>query len=144
MNEKVAKALSYVDEKYVSAAAKRKKKRAKYWISAIAAVLALVLLFTMPGIPLAISAKAVSAASGSRQMQRPDRDDYESREAWVADLDKWEAERTLRAATRKDALLALKDFFTSGSAQFLSTQGDENLLWSPINAYTYSPWSTSS
>ena len=29
MNEKVAKALSYVDEKYVSAAAKKKKKKAK-------------------------------------------------------------------------------------------------------------------
>ncbi len=133
MNEKVAKALSYVDEKYVSAAAKRKKK--KYWLGAVAAVLALVLLFYIPSMPMVISAKAVSAASGSRQMQRPDRDDYESREAWVADLDKWEAERTLRTTTRKDTLLALKDFFTSGSAQFLSTQGDENLLWSPINAY---------
>ena len=29
MNEKVAKALSYVDEKYVSAAAKKKKKKAR-------------------------------------------------------------------------------------------------------------------
>ena len=30
MNEKVAKALGYVDEKYVTAAAKRKKKATKY------------------------------------------------------------------------------------------------------------------
>ena len=88
MNEKVAEALSYVDEKYVSDAAKRSKKKTKYWISAIAAVLALVLLFQIPGIPMAISAQAVSVASDSRQMQRPDRDDYESRDAWIADLDK--------------------------------------------------------
>ena len=96
MNEKVAEALSYVDEKYVSDAAKRSKKKTKYWISAVAAVLALVLVFQIPGIPMAISAQAVSVASDSRQMQRPDRDDYESRDAWLADLEKWEAERTLQ------------------------------------------------
>lgn len=134
MNEKVAKALGYVDEKYVTAAAKRKKKK-HYFLTAVAAILALVLLFNIPSISLAISAKAVSLASDSRQMQRPDRDDYESRDAWVADLDKWEAERTLRSNTTKDALVNLKSFFTNGSAQFLSTQGSENALWSPINAY---------
>ena len=81
MNEKVAKALGYVDEKYVTAAAKRKKKKAaKYWISAVAAVLALVLLFNLPSMPMVISAKAVSIASESRQMQRPDLDDYKN---WI-------------------------------------------------------------
>ena len=135
MNEKVAEALSYVDEKYVSDAAKRSKKKTKYWISAVAAVLALVLVLQIPGIPMAISAQAVSVASDSRQMQRPDRDDYESRDAWRADLDQWEAERTLQSSTTKDALVSLKAFFTDGSRQFLSTQGSENALWSPINAY---------
>ena len=135
MNEKVAEALSYVDEKYVSDAAKRSKKKTKYWISAVAAVLALVLVFQIPGIPMAISAQAVSVASDSRQMQRPDRDDYEDRDAWRADLDQWEAERTLQSNTTKDALVSLKAFFTDGSRQFLSTQGSENALWSPINAY---------
>ena len=135
MNEKVAKALNYVDEKYVSDAAKRSKKKTKYWISAVAAVLALVLVLQIPGIPMAISAQAVSVASDSRQMQRPDWDDYEDRDAWRADLDQWEAERTLQSNTTKDALVSLKAFFTDGSHQFLSTQGSENALWSPINAY---------
>ena len=135
MNEKVAKALSYVDEKYVSAAAKKKKKKAKYWISAIAAVLALVLLFNMPSIPLAITAKAVSIASDSRQTQRPDLDDYTDRNEWRAELDKWQAAQTLQQETAKNALIDLAPFFTAGSAQFLSTQGSENMLWSPINAY---------
>ena len=135
MNEKVAKALSYVDEKYVSAAAKKKKKKAKYWISAIAAVLALVLLFNMPSIPLAITAKAVSIASDSRQTQRPDLDDYTDRDEWRAELDKWQAAQTLQQETAKNALIDLAPFFTAGSAQFLSTQGSENMLWSPINAY---------
>ena len=136
MNEKVAKALGYVDEKYVTAAAKRKKKKAaKYWISAVAAVLALVLLFNLPSMPMVISAKAVSIASESRQMQRPDLDDYKDRDQWRADLAKWEAERDLRSSTTRETVDALAPFFTNGSVQFLSTQGSENLLWSPINAY---------
>ena len=136
MNEKVAKALGYVDEKYVTAAAKRKKKKAaKYWISAVAAVLALVLLFNLPSMPMVISAKAVSIASESRQMQHPDLDDYKDRDQWRADLAKWEAERDFRSSTTRETVDALAPFFTNGSVQFLSTQGSENLLWSPINAY---------
>ena len=136
MNEKVAKALGYVDEKYVTTAAKRKKKKAaKYWISAVAAVLALVLLFNLPSIPMVISAKAVSIASESRQMQRPDLDDYKDRNEWKADLAKWEAERDFRSSTTRETVDALAPFFTNGSTQFLSSQGSENLLWSPINAY---------
>ena len=135
MNEKVAKALNYVDEKYITDAAKRKKAKTKYWISAIAAVLALVLLFNLPSMPMFISAKAVSIASKSRQMQRPDLDDYKDRDQWRADLDKWEAERKLQSSTSRAAIDALTPFFTNGSALFLSTHDSENLLWSPINAY---------
>ena len=136
MNEKVAKALSYVDEKHVTDAAKRKKKKAtKYWFSAIAAVLALVLLFNLPSMPMVISAKAVSIASESRQMQRPDLDDYKDRDQWRADREKWEAEQKFLSSTTRETVDALAPFFTNGSAQFLSTQGSENQLWSPINAY---------
>ncbi len=136
MNEKVAKALSYVDEKYVTAAAKRKKKRgSKYWISAIAAVLALVLLFNLPSMPMVISAKAVSIASESRQKQRPDMDDYKDIEAWRAALNRWNAGRKFLLSTTRETVDALAPFFTNGSAQFLSDQGSENMLWSPINAY---------
>jgi len=136
VNEKVAKALGYVDEKYVTAAAKRKKKKAaKYWISAVAAVLALVLLFNIPGMPMVISAKAVSVASGSRRTQCPDWSDYKDRDEWLADLEKWQEEQKHQADTTKDALSGLEHFFTAGSAKFLSTQDSNNLLWSPVNAY---------
>ena len=135
MNEKVAKALSYVDEKYVSAAAKKKKKKAKYVISAIAAVLVMVILFNLPRMPMMISAKAVSIASESRQMQRPDRDDHKDVYAWREDFIKWEEEQKQISSTASDAVTALTPFFLTGSEQFLSTQGSENALWSPINAY---------
>ena len=135
VNEKIAKALSYVDAKYVTAAAKRKKVKAKYWLGAIAAVLALVLLFNLPRTPMAISAKAVSIASESRLMQHPDLDDYRDRDQWRADCKKWEVEQKFLSSKTRETVDALTPFFTNGSTQFLSTQGSENLLWSPINAY---------
>ena len=135
MNEKVAKALSYVDEKYVTDAAKRKQKKTKYWLSAIAAVLALVLLFHIPSMSMVISAKAVSIASESRQMKRPDLDDYEDREIWRGKLTEWEAEKKFLSSKTSEALDALAPFFVTGSTQFLNTTDSGNLLWSPINAY---------
>ena len=111
MNEKVAKALSYVDETYIAAAARGKRKKTTYWIGAAAAVLALAFLFHTVGTPLVLTAHAVATAS-------------EPRHAGQAD-----------SQTAKDAAAQLADFFTAGSAQFLTTEGSENLLWSPVNAY---------
>lgn len=93
-----------------------------------------VLSLTSCGV-LIVTAKNVSLASGSRQMGRPDLADYEDRDAWRADREKWEAEQKLLASTKKDAISALAPFFTNGSAQFLCAQDGENLLWSPVNAY---------
>ena len=134
MNEKVAKALSYVDEKYVSAAAKKKKKKAKYFISAIAAVLALVILFNLPSMPMVISAKAVSIASESRQMQRPDLDDYNDRDQWRADLNKWEAEQKFISSTTREAVDTLAPFFITGSRAHIrdSLAGLPKII-SPVN-----------
>ena len=128
MNEKVAKALGYVDEKYVTAAAKRKKKKAtKYWISAVAAVLALVLLFNMPSIPLVITANAVSIASDSRKMERPN---IRSEE-----FDQWYAESQKRDGVVDAAMAPVINFSADCSAEVLSGVDTTNRVWSPINAY---------
>ncbi len=134
MNEKVAKALSYVDEKYVSAAAKRKKKK-RILPMAAAAILALAFLFNMPAIPMIVTAHAVATASESRVGERPNQKDYETSNAWYAALDQWQAERTTLSDTAKQAAAELSDFFTAGSARFLAAEGSENRLWSPVNAY---------
>ena len=105
MNEKVAKALSYVDEKYVSEAARRKKKK-YHFIAAIAALLALVLLLNIPGIPLAISAKAVSIASESRKMERPN--------IHSDKFDLWYEENELRKSLVKNAAKPIADFSAMG------------------------------
>ena len=99
-------------------------------------LLSVALLFSMTACgPIAITADSVSKASESRQMKRPDSDDYQDRDKWWADLNKWQEGQNALSDTTKEAVTALTPFFTAGSAQFLSTQGSENLLWSPVNAY---------
>ena len=126
MNEKVAKALCYVDEKYVKEAASRKKKKYRF-VAAIAAVLALVLLLNIPGIPLAISAKAVSIASESRKMEQPDNhtDKY----------DIWLEENSLRRDIVKIASKPIGDFSAACSKEVLKGVDTKNRVWSPVNAY---------
>ena len=126
MNEKVTKALGYVDEKYVTAAAKRKKKK-HYWLGAIAAALTLVLLFNIPSIPLVISANAVSIASESRKMERPRSG---SDTFW-----QWYEESEARERTVRNAMVPIIDFSTDCSVEVLSGLDTTNRVWSPINAY---------
>ena len=134
MNEKLADALGYVDEKHVADAAKRKKKR-HIWIASVAAVLAVALLFNAFSSPFAISAKAVSLASESRKTELPDLDDYEDRDEWQADFDEWKAEQDYISKKTDEAVSSLTPFFINGSVQFLTAEENENLLWSPVNAY---------
>lgn len=126
MNEKVAQALGYVDAKYITAAAKRKKRK-RFWLGAAAAVLALVFLFQTPNIPLIITAKTVSLSSQSRKMERPDvrSDKY----------DLWYEESQTRTGIVKTAMAPVIDFSANCSAKVLSGTDANNRVWSPINAY---------
>ena len=102
----------------------------------MAFLLTIALLFSVTACGLmVVTADSVSKASESRQMKHPDSDDYSDLAAWRVDLDRWQAEQKALSDTTKEAVKALMPFFTSGSASFLSAEGSENLLWSPVNAY---------
>ena len=126
MNEKLARALSYVDEAYISAAARR-KKRLRRLPAAIAAVLALVIFWNTPTLPLAVTAKAVSLADDSRKMARPNINSDR--------FDLWFAQRQQRQALTADATPALNAFSAACSREVLAGAEGENRVWSPINAY---------
>lgn len=126
MNEKVAEALSYIDGKYISEAARRKKRKHRF-LAAVAAMLALVMFFNVPSIPLAITAKAVSIASDSRKTDRPDRNSLK--------YDAWREEREQREALLMEAVNPIFDFAELASQEVLSGVDDTNRVWSPINAY---------
>lgn len=132
--EKLAQALNEIRDTHIAEAANIKKKRKLPWIGAVAAMLALVLLFRFVDIPMAITAKAVSTASPARIMDRPDLDDYKDRESWLADLETWETERKQRSASSKEALGEILGFLQTSCNEFLSGS-QSNQLYSPINAY---------
>lgn len=126
MNEKVAQALNYVEDAYISTAAKRKKRKGRL-IAAVAAVLALVIFWKTPSIPLIITAKAVSVASESRKTERPNiRSDA---------FDAWYDESQLRRETLKTALPPVTAFSERCSQEVLTGADSTNRVWSPVNAY---------
>lgn len=134
MNEKLCQALEQVSDKHIAEAAKTRRRKKLYWISAAAAVLAVaVVIATLSG-PMAISAEALARAEDARIGIRPDLDDYDDRDAWHADYEAWQAANAQRSAAAEQALTRLKPFLNDGSALFLSGETG-NRLWSPVNAY---------
>jgi len=126
MNEKLAQALEHVDGKYIAAAAKRKKKPYRLAV-AIAAILALVLFWRIPSIPLAISAKAVALAADPRKTDRPNINSKE--------FDYWFIERQRRTETVMAAKAPISAFSEACSKEVLTGADSVNRVWSPINAY---------
>lgn len=126
MNNKLAEALSHIDEKYINEAAKKSKKRHIRWVAPIAAILALVFFWQTPNIPLIISANAISIASESRKT-----------DIRKKNID-WNAYR-LELETRSEDLEKIADSlvqFTKKSTKNIVEQAEsENIIWSPINAY---------
>ena len=127
MNEKLVQALGYVDGTYVAQAARRKKAGRRILIPAVAAVLALVMLFNVPSIPLVITAKAVSIASEPRKMDRPN--------IHSDKFDTWREQRSRREEQANAAKAPVFDFAEAASREVLAGVDSTNRIWSPINAY---------
>ncbi len=126
MNEKLLKALDYVDGKYIAEAAHHRRRR-PYLKIAVAAVLAMVMLWNTPTIPLVVSAKAVSLASKSRKMERPN--------IHSDQFDQWFDEERAREQIVAGAVAPIVTFAERCSREVLRGVDDTNRLWSPINAY---------
>lgn len=126
MNEKVARALDHIEEKYIAEAAQRKKSRWG-WKAVAAAVLAMVMLWNTPSLPLVVNAKAISSAPESRKMERPDINSGE--------FDRWYDETQQRDGIVNGAVRSIADFAKECSEEVLFGVDATNRLWSPINAY---------
>lgn len=122
---------------YVADAAQYKKNGKKHrlprwvkWPGVAAAVLALALLVNnLPGIPLIVSAHAVSKASESRKPEYP-KGSHDS-----ALLEEWVSGQEARSELIQTAQSPISDFAALVSDDVLSGRDDANLVWSPINAY---------
>lgn len=138
MNRKhVLEVLDKIDDKYIEEAEKTpsKLKKKPFWIGTVAAVLAVAICFGSFFDASMITADAVALAGDARITKHPDFDDYKDRESYLVDVEKWETETEFRRSIRENATLFLSPFFTEASSEFLVSQDNENVLWSPINAY---------
>lgn len=133
----VLEVLDKIDDRHIKEAEKPPKKMRKrpYWIGAVAAVLAVVICISSFLNTPVITANAIALPGDARIMEYPRYDDYEDRESCMADRAVWENESEHRRTTRENAAVSLSQFFTEGSSEFLTSQNNENTLWSPINAY---------
>ena len=135
--KQVLEVLDRIDDKYIAEAEKapRKMKKRALWIGSVAAVLAVVIcvgsFFNTP----VITAKAVALAGDARVTEHPVYDAYKDRDSYTADYEIWKSEADRRRASREHAVISLSPFFTEASAEFLSSESNENALWSPLNAY---------
>ena len=134
MNEKLAQALDHISDQKIAEAAAARKPRRRLFFQAVAAVLVLAVLFHMPYIPMAVSAKAIATNPGSQTPEYPDRDDYEDFADYEVVRDAWWDAMDRQDADAAQALLNLNSFFQSSTLQYMSG-GEDNRVWSPINAY---------
>ena len=131
--EQILDMIGEAPDEYVNDASEHKKRRIprwSKWVSGIAAILVIVLMInTVSGIPLIVSAKSVSVASDSRKMERP--------KEWgsSAQFDAWMDQSSARDAVVGSAKTPISDFAALMSGEILSGAGGENRVWSPINAY---------
>lgn len=126
MNEKLVQALGYIDDAYISEAAKRNKRKHRYLV-VIAAILALVIFWRTPTIPLVVNARAVSLASESRKGERP-KPGSDAFEIWADAQEQ-------RRETVEEILPAISAFSQKCSVEILRGIDDTNRVWSPVNAY---------
>lgn len=134
-HKKLNEALNEISDLHIAEAAAPRKKHIVRWVSAVAAVLALVLTVNLLVPSMLLQAKAVATASHPRQSVRPDRNDYKTYEEYRPHLEAYLAEQDARHQTTQQANTNLADFFLQSSQLFLADPNGENRVWSPINGY---------
>lgn len=134
MNDYLAEALEHISDKHVAEAGSVKRRYRRKFLSAVAAVLVLVILANLPYIPSIVMAKEVSEASGSRAMMRPDIDDYKNRDDYWTDYETYRAWQDNQEAQVGASLDALADFFGDTSLLYME-EATDNRVWSPINGF---------
>ena len=141
-HEKLAEALDQISEKHVAEAANARKRHRPYWLGAVAAVLAILILVFSVDAPI-VQAQAPLAAP-----QYPDMAPYPDESAFVdpatgefdgdgfsAIFDAWRTDQLAQRNQPKGYADSLKAFFGRSTREFLSGAGAENRVCSPLNVY---------
>lgn len=134
--EETLQALDEISDKHIEETEKAPKKTKKIiFRSAIAAILAVAIGVGVILAPMPVRADAVALPGDARVMEHKRYDDFKDDAAWKAYSEAYKAENSKRSDLLKTARNDLLSFFTEGNREFLSGDGSENMLWSPVNTY---------
>lgn len=131
--EDILTALEEISDKLILEAENPPKK--KFFIKAAAAAAVIMIGINILNGPALIMANVVAEASEPRIVESPDVKDYDDIHEWSDAFDVWQAEMDAKSEMVIEAMSGLQTFFREGNSQFLQTEGNENRIWSPVNAY---------
>lgn len=131
--EDILTALEEISDKHILEAENPPKK--KFFIKAAAAAAVIMIGINILNGPALIMANVVAEASEPRIVESPDVKDYDDIHEWSDAFDVWQAEMDAKSEMVIEAMSGLHTFFREGNSQFLQTEGNENRIWSPVNAY---------
>ena len=133
MNEKLNDALNGISDKHIQEAAKPYRRR-PYWIAAVAAALAVVILVSvlMPK-KTPLEANQVTAAEYPKLLQKPDYGQFSDDEAYYLALREWRQDQYAQHDQPEGYADSLTNFWLRSTSEFLT--GEENQVYSPLNVY---------
>lgn len=131
--EDILTALEEISDKHILEAENPPKK--KFFIKAAAAAVVIMIGINILNGPALIMANVVAEAAEPRIVESPDVKDYDDIHEWSDAFDVWQAEMDAKSEMVIEAMSGLQTFFREGNSQFLQTEGNENRIWSPVNAY---------
>lgn len=139
--EDIYDGITGIRDDLVEGAKKGAKSRKKRWYGAVAAVVTLAIvggIALRPGGGLVTSAYAIAEAQYPEMALYPD-EEYHSDpfdpEAYERAYDAWRESVRAQRRDLEDAASSLQEFFTRSSRTFLSGEGVENRVYSPLNVY---------
>lgn len=130
MNEKLLAALDQISDDHLTEALRQKRKK-HYFLKAAAAILALVILMSLPPLTIPVNAQQLVSPAEYEPLTLPDFDDYADPADYEAAWDACMNARDRQNRSAASANSALKDFYASTLQTFLT--GEENAVLSPVN-----------
>lgn len=141
MHKKIERALGYISDAHIAEAAQAKKKYHPYWLGAVAAVLALVILFTSVGAPTTVQAAGLIAAPEYPQMAAfPLEEDFTDAngeldwESYLEAYNTWQNDLSAQREPHDGYADNLQAYFQE-SIPVLLKDGSKNTVCSPLNIY---------
>lgn len=126
--KKLTDAQNEISDTHIAKAAVSKKWKIRYWLGAVAGILAIVLLLTALGSPITAMASGLVAAPTYPKMAPYSGTDERA-------FERWRESQRAQYDQPEGYANGTEGFFRRSIAEFLAGSGEENAVCSPVNLY---------